>query len=122
MKLTKILNLPVTDDLLERLGFTDYDDEHGTWGNRRLRFGDFTRGEYDKWYVLQIMDFGDYPEDNDRPEGFVYAGWFEYLPPYKTNDGWDINTVRDLYKIIYLYHKQWLPDFKKLIIEKLHHA
>src|ERR1700749_760272 len=118
MSLIDILKQPVTEEVLGILGFSEYDDEHCTWGNRRLRFGEFVRDEYDKWYVLQILDFGDYPEENDRPEGYSYCGWFEFLPPFKpTNEngkidhriGWDLITVRDIYKIFYLYHKQWLP-------------
>lgn len=111
-----LLKIPVTDEVLELLGFSDYDDEHCTWGNRRLRFGD-----KDNWYALQILDYGDWPEENGRPEGFAYSGWFELIQKFKplnksgTVDdrvGWDLLTVRDIYKVIYLYHREWLPDFK----------
>lgn len=110
------LNEKITEDVLDRLGFSDYDDENCTWGNRRLRFGDAAN-----WYVLQIIDYGDYLEENGRSKGFVYASWFELIDKFKPKTaegkvdyriGWDLNTVKDIYKIIYLYHKEWLGEFK----------
>lgn len=63
-ELVKFLKLPVDDSLLEVLGFTDYDDEHCTWGNRRLMVHD--SGQWPNCcYKLQIIEYGDYPEDND---------------------------------------------------------
>ena len=118
MKLTQILKLAITEDVLERLGFSDYDDENCTWGNRRLNV---RRGLNDKWpdecYVLQIIDYGDFPEDNGAEfnDCFYYAGWFELLKQWQTKDGWHLNTVKDLYKIIYLYHNEYLHDFKEIL-------
>jgi hypothetical protein len=107
-QLLKVLKIPVTDLVLEKIGFTDYDDEHCTWGNRRLMFGNMAA-----WYKLQIVEYCDYPEENGREVGFSYQGWFEIIPNPKPNNAWDIITVRDIYKIIYLYHPEWLNVFKQ---------
>jgi hypothetical protein len=114
LDIIQILKLPVTD----------YDDEHCTWGNRRLMFGTIVReksGRIDpasKWYSLQIIENCNFPDEGSYG-GFVYAGWFESREEWKTKDGWDIHTVKDIYKIIYLYHREWLPMFKSKLINYL---
>lgn len=116
MKLTAILKLPVTDDILERMGFTDYDDEHCTWGNRRLFVGGSLL-KSEPWYKLQIIEYGDYPNDNgpEYNDCFYYAGWFELITAFRTNDGWRLDTVKDIYKIVYLYHREYLKEFKEIL-------
>lgn len=117
MNIIEILKQPVTDDLLRKMGFSDYDDEHCNWGNRRLMVADHGKWP-DECYKLQIIDQEEdlismqgYGEDYIQEEGFFYSGWFELLPEWRTKDHWQIHTVRDIYKIIYLYHREYIADF-----------
>jgi len=111
------LKIPVTDDILRQLGFSDYDDEHCIWGNRRLMVSD--KGNWpNECYKLQIID-----QENDeysgQVEGYFYSGWFELIKQWQTDGHWQLNTIKDIYKVIYLYHKEFLPDFKQLLIDRL---
>ena len=121
MDLINILALPINDDVLTKIGFSDYDDEHCTWGNRRLFIGgEMFKGKFvDSWYKLQIIEYCDFPGENDPEfnDCFWYAGWFELIPSFRTENSWRLNTVKDIYKIIYLYHPEWLSNFKEILIK-----
>jgi hypothetical protein len=41
--LKRFVKLNITDTILDKLGFSEYQDEHGTWGGRTLTFSDGTR-------------------------------------------------------------------------------
>jgi hypothetical protein len=67
---------PFTEELLDQMGFTPYNDENGTWGNRRLVF---RRAEHNM-ACLQIMEYGDFPEDNEGEQaGYVYYTWYDNI-------------------------------------------
>jgi hypothetical protein len=92
----------VTDAKLREIGFSDYDDEHCTWGNRRLRL---------KNSVLQIIDQED-DEYTEQKSGFFYAGWF--TSPYnghpKNNDYRELKSVQDIYDMVHAHHDE--EDFE----------
>lgn len=110
-------NIELTEEVMKKLGFSDYDDEHGTWGNRRLGFNmDSDAG----WKKLQIIEYGDYPEENGCEAGFVYAGWFDNIR--HDGDGnahWDLKTLQDLYDCIKAHRPELLEEFEEKVKEGL---
>jgi hypothetical protein len=119
MNIVTILKKPITEEIIEAMGFTDYDDEHCTWGNRRLFFGAGSKISGDPWYQLQIIDYEDWPDEHEPEfnDCFYYSGWFELIKDFRTDGNWRLNTVKDIYKIIYLYHREWLPEFKQILLK-----
>lgn len=108
--------IPFNEELLDKLGFTPYDDENCTWGNRRLIF---KHGPED-WSCVQIMEFEDWPEENDCPEGFEYCPWFDNIrnKPTNTNDSRRLNTLQDFVDAVLVYRPALVVDLLRLIKEK----
>lgn len=91
--------LNITDTVLDKLGFSPYWDEHGTWGGRTLTFKNGTKfriieqeemdGDFDQAYVANH---------------FYFAGWFA-IP--KTSAGhYDLFFLHQMFECI----KKEYPD------------
>ncbi len=106
----ELKKIELTDDVLEKLGFTEYDDEHCTWGNRRLLFD----GDSDEWKKLQIIENCEScAEENGYPAQFVYAEWFDQIRRKPTGGGrMDLTTLYELYICIDIYRPELLDEFK----------
>lgn len=90
------MKLNITDTVLDKLGFSEYWDEHGTWGTRTLTFSDNTK--------LTIIEYeeqdADYYENGNLyiAHHFVFNGSLKQKPE---KDGYyDLFFLSDLYKCI----------------------
>lgn len=94
--------LNITDTILDKLGFSEYWDEHGTWGGRTLTFSNGTKfriieqeemdDEHDGYGVLSGI------ESTYVANHFYFAGWFA-IP--KTDAGhYDLFFLHEMYECI----------------------
>lgn len=108
------MKLNITDDVLEKLGFSDYWDDHGTSGSRILKFK--------SGIVFKIQERCQMDDGNEG-----YGGMYDEDPIYVSNHyrfiGWyatpaiknikDINLffLSDIYYCIRKYYPKCVDEF-----------
>ena len=112
MNAITIDKLPITSSVLDKLGFTEYDDENGNWGGRSIYFktGDRIR-------------IGETLETDDEEEGYgsnprYIAHHFWFSEWYNHNDDsrnkvkdYELHFLHDLYELINIKHPECIPEF-----------
>lgn len=104
----KTNKLNITDQVLTKLGFSEYWDEHGTWGGRTLTFKDGTK--------LRIIEQEEMDDDTEGyaldgvyiAHHFYFAGWFAWPPIVGYHD---LYFLHDLYNCIKQYYPHCLEEF-----------
>lgn len=99
------MKLNITDGVLDAIGFTDYWDEHCTWGTRRLVFKDLN--------VFEIIENCEQTCcDNGYDEGYYISNHWLFLDDnYETHE---LYFLHQMYNII----KKYYPDNIDEFIEK----
>jgi len=101
--------LNITDKVLDKLGFSEYWDEHCTWGGRTLVFSNGTK--------FRIID---QEEMDDDSQGYAnngryvaqhvyFAGWFAM--PKVNMVHHDLFFLHEMYECIEKYYPACLPEF-----------
>lgn len=87
----------VTQTVLDRLGFSEYWDENGTWGGRTLTFLDGTKLRIGSFDEMDDDSEGYCPNGRYQPQTFKFLGWFA-IP--KVEADFEIVFLKDLYKVV----------------------
>lgn len=83
--------LNITNTILDKLGFSEYCDEHGTYGGRTLTFSNGV-----KFRILE------YEEMDDDTEGYSLDGW--YIAHHFYFGGWfSVNKIADDHELYFLH-------------------
>lgn len=106
--------LNITDAILDKLGFSEYWDEHGTWGGRTLEFSNRIK--------FRIIDQEEQDDDTAGwHEGgsyvshhFYFAGWFA-IPAIEGHS--DLFFLHEMYECIEKYYPTCLDEFIKKCIQ-----
>lgn len=101
--------LPITEDVIDKLGFTEYWDEHCVWGTRSLRFFDgsfFTITEY-----LEQDDINEGYRLEKFYEANHYGYWSEMDNMKDTNIYRNLFFIEDLYDVIEAFHPDKISEF-----------
>lgn len=102
--------LNITSTVLDRLGFSEYWDEHCTWGGRTLTFSDGT-----KFRIVEQceMDDEDQGYGYGRPKyianHFYFSGWFA-IPAIDTNHC-DLFFLHEMYECIKSNYPSVIGEF-----------
>ena len=101
--------LNITDTILDKLGFSEYWDEHGTWGGRTLTFSDGTQ--------FRIMDQEEMDDDTEGhytggtyiAHHFSFSGWFAI--PKIDKGHFDLFFLHEMYECIRECYPDNLEEF-----------
>lgn len=103
--------LNITEKVLDKLGFSEYWDEHGTWGGRTLTFADGTD--------FRIMELEEMEDDSEGYESdgryvahrYKFAGNFA-IPPLEGDSAYmDLFFLHEMYECIEANYPAYLPEF-----------
>lgn len=102
--------LNITYKVLDKLGFSEYWDEHGTWGGRTLTFSNGT-----KFRIIEQCQMDDDTEGyhsggkyvNDH---FYFVGWFA-IPAIKDLNYFDLFFLHEMYQCIETVYPDCLGEF-----------
>ena len=101
--------IEINGDTLDKLGFSEYWDEHGTWGGRTLTFKNGVR-----FRIIVQDDTDEYGYDLGT-ESFYFAPWFA-IPKKESVDNFYFETVADMKECIRLEYPECLELFNELIL------
>lgn len=97
--------LIITDDVLDKLGFSEYWDEHGTYGTRTLRFDDGT-----KFIILEQEEMDDSTEGYG--DGMYVAHHFRFEGHRNGMEGvHELFFLHQMYECIEKYFPSYLDEF-----------
>lgn len=101
--------LNITDAVLDRLGFSEYWDEHGTWGGRTLTFSDGTRFRI----IEREEQDADYYQNANQyiAKHFYFAGWFAIPKINSSGSAFDLFFIHEMYECIKKFYPQCLDEF-----------
>ena len=99
--------LNLTDRILDKLEFSEYWDEHGTWGGRTLTFKNGVK--------FRIIDQEEMDDDTEGygdgmyiAQHFYFGGWFAW----EQIDGeHDLFFLHEMYECIEKYYPTCLEEF-----------
>jgi len=102
--------LSITSKVLDKIGFSEYWDEHGTWGGRTLTFSNGT--------MFRIIEQEEMDDDSEgySPNGryvanhFYFTGWFA-IPEISSNIYFDLFFLHQMYECIEAVYPECLPEF-----------
>jgi hypothetical protein len=99
--------LNLTDTILDKLGFSEYWDEHGTWGGRTLTFKNGL-----KFRIIDQEEMDDdtegYGDGTYIAQHFYFGGWFAWE---KINGEHDLFFLHEMYECIEKYYPTCLEEF-----------
>lgn len=100
--------LNITSEVLDKLGFTEYWDEHGTWGGRTLVFSDGTQ-----FRIMEQCEMDDDSEGYSRNGSYVanhwsFEGWFA-IP--KADGEHELFFLHEMYECVKKYYPNCLVEF-----------
>ena len=102
--------LNITDDVLDKLGFSEYWDEHCTWGGRTLTFTNGTR-----FRIIEQEQMDDGNEGYGTPQyisqHFYFTGWFAL--PKNEAPHCDLFFLHEMQEVITIYYPDCLEEFKE---------
>jgi len=106
--------LNITDKVLDKLGFSEYWDEHGTWGTRSLKFDDGTIFMITEQEEMDDVYEGYSGMVNAKPE--YVAQHFYYLDKEgkKTTHGikeYELFFIHEMYDCIKACYPNHLQEF-----------
>ena len=105
--------LIITDTILDKLGFSEYWDEHGTWGGRTLTFSDGTR-----FRIIEQEEMDDEHEGYGALSGseatyvanhFYFAGFFA-IPKIDVGH-YDLFFLHEMYECIEKEYPDYIDEF-----------
>jgi len=101
--------LNITDKILDKLGFSEYWDEHGTWGGRTLTFSNGTRFRIIEQEEMDddtcgYLDCGVYVAHHFRFDGF-------FAIPKTDADNFDLFFLHEMYECLEQNYPDCLDEF-----------
>lgn len=108
-----MFKLNITQGVLDKLGFSEYWDENGTWGGRTLTFSNGTR-----FRIIEQLEMEDENEGYGALSGsqpkyianyFYFVGWFA-LPPTKAKS-YDLFFLHEMYECIEKEYPDCVDEF-----------
>lgn len=90
--------LNITSQVLDNLGFSEYLDEHCTWGGRTLTFSNGT-----KFRIIEQC------ENEDDSDYFYFVGWFAI--PKSDAKYYDLFFLHEMYVCIEECYPNCLEEF-----------
>ena len=111
--------LNITSTILDKLGFSEYWDEHGTWGGRTLTFGNGT--------MFRIVEQCEMDDDEEGygngkyvANHYYFSGWFA-IPNKDASCHYDLFFIDEMCYCIEKEYPECLSEFinkcKKLNME-----
>lgn len=100
--------LNITDDVLDRLGFSEYCDEDATWGGRTLTFTDGTMFRIAEQEEVNPID-GDALIGRYVSHHFYFTGWFAI--PKTDARHYDLFFLHEMYECIENEYPFCLDEF-----------
>jgi len=105
--------LNITDTILDKLGFSEYWDENGTWGGRTLTFSNGTRFRIVEQIEMEDEHEGYGAMSNSEPRyianHFYFVGWFAI--PKTEAKHYELYFLHELYKCIESEYPDCLAEF-----------
>lgn len=101
--------LNITDLVLDKLGFSEYWDEHGTWGSRALTFSNGTHFRIIEQEEMDDDSEGYHKDGNYIAHHFYFAGWFAV--PKIDDVHFDLFFLHEMYACIAKYYPDCLEEF-----------
>ena len=107
--------LNITEDVLDKLGFSEYWDEHCTWGGRTLSFSNGIN-----FRIIENEEMTDdtdwYSEPIYISNHFYFAGFFA-LPVLDAGIHFDLFFIHEMYECIEKVYPECLEEFKQKCID-----
>jgi hypothetical protein len=100
--------LLITKTVLDKLGFSEYWDEHGDWGGRTLTF---SNGEMFRIIETEENDddtYGYASGGNYISHHYSFAGWFA-IPPIEGHS--DLFFLHEMHECITKYYPSCINEF-----------
>lgn len=109
--------LNITDDVLDKLGFSEYWDEHGTWGGRTLSFSNGTR-----FRIQESCKNDDGNEGYVHPptyiaNHYIFSGGFA-IPSIDGNIHKELFFLHEMYEVVKEFYPDCLVEFVGLCRKK----
>lgn len=99
--------LNITDDVLDKLGFTEYWDEHCTWGTRSLIFDNGVSFDIIEMCQDDCCDNG-YDEGYYISQHWYFSEWYVNKTSCKAHD---LFFMHEMYECIKSFYPECLDDF-----------
>lgn len=101
--------LNITATVLDKLGFSEYWDENGTWGGRTLEFSNGA-----KFRIMEIVETDDetegYGEKMYKAQKWCFADWFA-TPKIENGGYYDLFFLHEMYECIKHHYPDCLEEF-----------
>jgi len=104
-----MLKLNITQEVLDTLGFSEYWDEHGTWGGRTLTFNNGKRFRIIEQQEMEDSGDGYIDQPMYVANHFYFVGWFA-LPPTKAKY-YDLFFLHEIYECIEKEYPDCVNEF-----------
>lgn len=101
--------LNITDKVLDRLGFSEYWDEHGDWGGRTLTFSNGTRFRIIDTEENEDDSYGYSKDGTYVAQHFYFADWFAI--PKIDKGHFDLFFLHEMYECIEQCYPDCLEEF-----------
>lgn len=101
--------LNITDGVLDKLGFSEYWDEHGTWGGRTLKFSNGTQFRIIEQCEMDDEDEGYGYEKVYTAQHFYFSDWFAI--PKIDSGNFDLFFLHEMYECINKCYPNCIDEF-----------
>lgn len=106
--------LSITSKVLDKIGFSEYWDEHGTWGGRTL---EFTNGI--RFRIAEIDETEDdsegYSSDGEYVSNhFFFTDWFAISEP-SIKGHFDLFFIHEMYECIRKCYPDCVSEFEAIL-------
>ena len=101
--------LNITETILDKLGFSDYWDENGTWGGRTLEFSNGTKFRIAEFEEMDDEEGGYGSNPTYVSDHYNFFGFFA-IPPTNAND-YDLFFLHEMYECIEKEYPDCLEEF-----------
>ena len=105
--------LNITGSVLDKLGFSEYWDEHGTWGGRTLTFSNEKRFRIIEQEEMEDENEGYGAMSNSKPtytaNYFYFVGWFA-IPKTEARH-YNLFFLHEMYECIEKEYPECLDEF-----------
>ena len=101
--------LNITSTILDKLGFSEYWDEHGNWGGRTLTFSDGT-----KFRIIERKEEDpDYCNNGNEyaARHWYFTGWFAL--PKNEQSHFDLFFIHEMYQCLWECYPNVLNEFSE---------
>jgi hypothetical protein len=101
--------LNITDTVLDRLGFSEYWDEHGDWGGRTLTFSSGQQFRIIETEENEDDSYGYHKDGTYVAKHWWFADWFAL--PKISKGNFDLFFLHEMYECIKQCYPECLDEF-----------